>query len=70
MVNRQVSKTTQGWHLCFECKDGTTSWERLADLKETNPVEVAEYAVAKNLLDAPAFIWWVPYKAGIYIMGP
>jgi hypothetical protein len=26
--------------------------ERLADLKESKPVEVAEYAVAKNLSDA------------------
>jgi hypothetical protein len=26
------------------------------DLKESNLVEVAEYAVAKNLLDAPTFL--------------
>jgi hypothetical protein len=36
--------------LCVEWKDGTTSWERMADLKESNPLEVAEYAVAKSLL--------------------
>jgi hypothetical protein len=36
--NGQISKTTMGWHLCVECKYGTTSWERLADLKESNPV--------------------------------
>jgi hypothetical protein len=29
--------------------------------RESNPVKVAEYAVVKNLLDAPAFLWWVPY---------
>jgi hypothetical protein len=40
--NKKVSKTTKGWHLCVELKDGTTIWERLADLKESNPVEVAE----------------------------
>jgi hypothetical protein len=34
----------------------TTSWERLVDLKEINLVEVAEYAVAKNFLDAPYFV--------------
>jgi hypothetical protein len=59
--NKQVRKTTKGWHLCVEWKDGTTSWERLADLKESNPVEAAEYAVAKNLLDAPDFVWWSPH---------
>jgi hypothetical protein len=54
---KQVRKTTKGWHLW---KYGITSWERLADLKERNPVEVAEYAVAKNLLDEPDFVWWDP----------
>jgi hypothetical protein len=59
--NKKVRKTTKGWNLCVEWKDGTTSWERLEDLKESNPVEVAEYAAAKSLLDTPAFLWWSPY---------
>ena len=25
--NRQIRKTTKGWHLCVEWKDGTTTWE-------------------------------------------
>ena len=37
------------------------SWERLEDLKESNSVEVDEYAVSNNLIDAPDFVWWVPY---------
>ena len=41
--------------------DGTTSWARLADLKESNPIEVAEYAVANGIDKEPAFSWWVPY---------
>jgi hypothetical protein len=53
---KQVRKTTKGWHLCVEWKDGTTSCESLTDLKESNPVEVAEYAVVNNLLDAPGFL--------------
>jgi ribosomal protein L31E len=60
-ANKHFRKTTKGWQLCVEWKDGTTSWERLADLKESNPVEVAEFAVAHGLQDEPAFIWWVPY---------
>jgi hypothetical protein len=68
--NKQASKTTKGWHLCVEWKDGTTSWERLADLKESNPVEVAEYVVYKNLLGAPDLVWWFPYvlKKHIHII--
>ena len=26
-------KTTKGWHFCVQCKDGTTTWERLSDLR-------------------------------------
>lgn len=42
-------------------KDGSTSWEKLKDLKVSNPVEVAEYAVANRISDEPAFKWWVPH---------
>ncbi len=59
--NRQIRKTTKGWHLCVEWKDGTTTWEQLADLKESYPVQVAEYATARGIGDEPAFVWWVPY---------
>ena len=30
-------------------------------MKESNPVEVAEYARARSVDDEPAFAWWVPY---------
>ena len=30
-------------------------------MKESYPVEVIEYVKAKELVDEPAFIWWVPY---------
>jgi hypothetical protein len=38
-----------------------TSWEHLATFKESNPVEVAEYTVAHQLVSEPAFAWWVLY---------
>jgi hypothetical protein len=47
--------------LCVEWKDGTTSWECLADLKESNPVKVAEYAAAKSLINTTDFVWWAPH---------
>jgi hypothetical protein len=58
--NRKLRKTTKGWHLCVEWKYGNTSWERLEYLKESNPVEVDEYAATKNLLHIPEFVWWDP----------
>ena len=54
-------KTTKGWHLCVEWRDGTTTWEKLSDLKESYPVEVAEYAVNQGIDDEPAFGWWVKH---------
>ena len=35
------------------------SWHRLADIKESYPVQLAEYAVANGIDHEPAFKWWV-----------
>jgi hypothetical protein len=51
-------KSTRGWSLCIQWKDGSTSWEKLSDVKESFPVEVAEYAQINGLHDEPAFAWW------------
>ena len=51
-------KTTAGWKLCVQWKGGLTSWETLADLKESYPVQVAEYAKAAGIDSEPAFAWW------------
>ena len=48
-------KTTRGWQLCIEWKGKSTSRERLSDMKESYPVEVAEYAEAMHKSDEPAF---------------
>ena len=56
---RRPKITTKGWFLLVKWKDGTTTWVPLKDLKESNPVQVAEYAVANKLVSEPAFAWWV-----------
>jgi hypothetical protein len=58
--NRQLCRTTQGWQLNVLWRDGSTSWEHLQNLKESNPIQVAEYAVANKLVEEAAFSWWVP----------
>ena len=30
-------------------------------MKESNPVEVADFVTARNIADEPAFVWWVPF---------
>ena len=47
----------KGWKLCILWKNGTMTWEPLHNLKESNPIEVVEYAVANKITDA--FTWWI-----------
>jgi hypothetical protein len=53
--------STIGWKVCCQWKDGSTSWENLADLKDSHPYETAEYAVTQGIDHKPAFNWWVPH---------
>jgi hypothetical protein len=51
--------TTQGWQLLMLWKDKSTSWVKLKDLKASDPIELAEFAVANQIVEEPAFKWWV-----------
>ena len=53
-----TSQTTRGWEMCVEWTDGTTTWLPLKDLRDSNPIETAEYAVAHNLFHEKAFKHW------------
>ena len=44
-----LRQTTQGWHLCVRWKDGKTTWERLADLKESNQLRLLSLQWHKGL---------------------
>ena len=44
-------KTTREWQVGIEWKDKPTSWGRLSDMKDSYPVEVAEYAEAVGTSD-------------------
>jgi hypothetical protein len=56
---RKPKMTTRGWKILVLWKDKTTTWIPLKDLKESNPIKAAEYAVANKVSDEPAFAWWV-----------
>ena len=43
----------------MEWKDGSVDWVLLKDLKQSKPVELAEYAMANKISDEPEFNWWV-----------
>ena len=54
-----MCKTTAGWQICCQWKDGSTSWDKLSKLKESHPVQTAEFAVVQGIDHEPAFNWWV-----------
>ncbi len=54
-------RNTIGWQLCCQWKDGSTSWEQISDLKESHPVQTAEFALTVGINHKPAFNWWVPH---------
>ena len=58
---KRIRQTTVGWKLLVQWSDGSRQWIALRILKESNPVQVAEYAFARGLGDEPAFAWWIPY---------
>ena len=58
---KRLRQTTIGWKLLVSWKDGSETWVPLKIIKETNPVDVAEFARAKGIDKEPAFAWWVPF---------
>ena len=53
--------TTAGWMLNVLWKDGSEQWIPLAIMKESHPLETADFAVSRNINDEPAFAWWTPF---------
>jgi Reverse transcriptase (RNA-dependent DNA polymerase) len=58
---KRMRQTTAGYWLLVRLHDDSEQWMPLSVLKESNPVEVAYYAKARDLDKEPAFAWWVPY---------
>ena len=47
------------WKILVEWRDSSVDWVPLKELKQSNPVELAEYAVVNEISDETAFNWWV-----------
>ena len=56
-----LRKTTKGWDFLYLWKYGSTTWAPLKDLKESNPVDIAEYVAGNRISEESSFAWWVPY---------
>ena len=53
----RMRQTTVGWKFLVEWANGSQQWIELKILKESNPNQVAEYAMASNIREEPAFAW-------------
>ena len=49
IVRSFMQQSTIGCHICVQWRDDLASWKALKDLKESNPFEIAEYKLAKNI---------------------
>ena len=58
---RRRKRSTKGWEILLQWKDGSSSWEAMKDVKEAYPVQLAEYALLHKISNQPAFAWWTPY---------
>ena len=58
---RRMRETTSGWFFKVLWKDGSEQWIPLNIMKESNPLEVADYATARGIDHEPAFQWWIPF---------
>ena len=57
--SKRRRETTKGWQILCQWKDGSTTWNKLKDVKDSYPVELAEYAIQEGIKDGPAFKWLV-----------
>ena len=55
-------RTTFGWKLLGKLADDSKSWISLKDMKEANPVDIANFFNTCDTTNNTNFVWWVPYN--------
>ena len=58
---RHRRRTTKGWEVLIRWKDGSTTWNALKDVKDSYPIQLAEYAKLNGITEEHAFGWWVDF---------
>ena len=48
-----MRRSTVGWHICVQWRDGSTPWQGHKDLKESHTVETTYYSVAQEVYHKP-----------------
>ena len=55
----QEPMSTNGCEILVQWRDGTQTWNKMKDIKEAYPVELAEYTVKAKIHKQSQFDWWV-----------
>ena len=58
---KHPKKTTIGWELLNQTKEVFLKWIPMKDIKENNPVDLADYVVKITIDYNPDFAWWVTF---------
>jgi len=59
--NPDMKFINMGGNIFISWKDGSTSWHPLSEIKNSYPVQLAEYAKTNKLEKEPAFSWWLKH---------
>ena len=57
--NKTPVITTKGWDIRIRWSDNSYDWIPLYQVKDANPIKLAEYAISHGIQNEPAFNWWV-----------
>jgi hypothetical protein len=57
---KRRKETARAWEINVQWKDGSTTWHKLKDAKDSYPIDVAEHAVENGISEKPSFKWWIP----------
>jgi hypothetical protein len=56
---KRIKPTTRGWQILIQWNDGSTDWTEMRDVKDSYPIQLADYAIKKKIDSEPAFAWWI-----------
>ena len=56
----KIRKTTVVCQLLIQWREQSESWIHIKYLKESQPIEVSEFAKSQGIADETEFAWWVP----------
>ena len=61
-VTKCRKETKKGVEVIVQWKYGSTTWVTLKDMKNSYPVQLAEYVLHFRIASNPVFAWWIQHE--------